>query len=302
MRLQFILSEIWIGLRRNLSMAISVVLVTMVSMYLLGLGLLAQRQADTFKGYWYDRVQVTIFMCTEDSGEPACDKKAVTEEQKDAIKAQLDQMRPLVKNVYYESEQQAYDRFQKQFRNSPLAGNVRVGDIPQNFRVQLSDPTKYEVIVSSFEGAPGVGAVQDQKKVLDKFFKGINYITIFSFVLAALMVLCAVLLMATTIRQAAFSRRRETGIMKLVGASNFTIRFPFMMETLFSSLLGAAAATGLLWATANYGFNRYLNKLILDQAFIGVSDVWAITPWMVIGVAVLSIGTSWVTLWRYLRV
>ena len=85
MRLQFILSEIWIGLRRNLSMAISVVLVTMVSMYLLGLGLLAQRQADTFKGYWYDRVQVTIFMCTADSGEPACDKKAVTEEQKASI-------------------------------------------------------------------------------------------------------------------------------------------------------------------------------------------------------------------------
>jgi cell division transport system permease protein len=116
------------------------------------------------------------------------------------------------------------------------------------------------------------------------------------------MVLCAVLLMATTIRQAAFSRRRETGIMKLVGASNFTIRFPFMMETLISALLGAGAATALLWATANYGFNRYLNQLILDQAFIGVSDVWAITPWMVAGVAGLAIGTSWVTLWRYLRV
>ena len=199
-------------------------------------------------------------MCTEDSGEPACDKKSVTDEQKQAIAGQLEEMKPLVKNVYFESEQQAFDRFQKQFRNSPLAGNVRVGDIPQNFRVQLSDPTKYDVIVSSFEGAPGVGAVQDQKKVLDKFFKGINYITIFSFVLASLMVLCAVLLMATTIRQAAFSRRRETGIMKLVGASNFTIRFPFMMETLISALLGAGAATALLWATANYGFNKYLNQ------------------------------------------
>jgi cell division transport system permease protein len=302
MRLTFILSEIGIGLRRNLSMAISVVLVTMVSMYLLGLGLLAQRQADTFKGYWYDRVQVTIFMCTEDSGEPACGGKSVTEEQKNAIKTQLDQMKPLVKNVYFESEQEAFDRFKQQFRNSPIASNVRVGDIPQNYRVQLSDPTKYEVIVSSFEGAPGVGSVQDQKKVLDKFFKGINMITIFSIGLAILMVLCAVLLMATTIRQAAFSRRRETGIMKLVGASNFTIRFPFIMETVIAALLGAGLATGLLWATANYGFNKYLNQLILDRAFIGVSDVWVIAPWMVAGVVVLAIATSWVTLWRYLRV
>lgn len=302
MRLQFILSEIWIGLRRNLSMAISVVLVTMVSMYLLGLGLLAQRQADTFKGYWYDRVQVTIFMCTADSGEPDCAGKAVTEEQKNAIKTQLDQMKPLVKTVYFESDKDAFNRFKDQFRNSPIASNVRVGDIPQNFRVQLSDPTKYDVIVSSFEGAPGVGSVQDQKKVLDKFFKGINMITIFSFILALLMVLCAVLLMATTIRQAAFSRRRETGIMKLVGASNFTIRFPFIMETLIAALLGAGLATGLLWATANYAFNRYLNQLILDRAFIGVSDVWAIAPWMGAGVVALAVGTSWVTLWRYLRV
>ena len=80
--------------------------------------------------------------------EPNCDKKAVTEEQKKAIQRQLEQMKPLVKKVFYESEQEAFDRFKKQFRNSPLAGNVRVGDIPQNFRVQLSDPTKYEVIVS----------------------------------------------------------------------------------------------------------------------------------------------------------
>lgn len=302
MRLQFMLSEIWIGLRRNLTMALSVILVTMVSMYLLGLGLLAQRQADTLKGFWYDRVQVTIFMCTENSGQPNCAGRAVTEEQKQTIKAQLETMKPLVKNVYYESEQQAYDRFQAQFRNSPLAGSVQVGDIPQSYRVQLSDPTKYDIIVSSFEGAPGVGLVQDQKKVLEKVFTGINLITLFSFILAALMVLCATLLMATTIRQAAFTRRREIGIMKLVGASNFTIRFPFIVETLVAALAGAVLATALLWATINYGFGHYLNKLILDQAFIGVSDVWLITPWMVLGMAALSVATAWLTLWRYLRV
>ncbi|MCE1178499.1 MAG: permease-like cell division protein FtsX [Micrococcales bacterium] len=301
MRLQFLLSEIWIGLRRNLSMAISVILVTMVSMYLLGLGLLAQRQVDTFKGYWYDRVQVTVFLCTEDSGQPNCNGKAVTDEQKETVKTQLESMKPLVKNVYFETEQQAYDRFQKQFRNSPVSGNVSVGDIPQNYRVQLSDPSKYDVIVSTFEGAPGVGAVQDQKKVLDKFFKGINYVTYLSFALAALMVLAAILLMSTTIRQAAFTRRREIGIMKLVGASNFTIRFPFMMETLISALIGAGAAIGLLWTTAHFGFNRYLNRIV-NQAFIGTSDVWAISPWILAGVTLLALGTAWVTLWRYLRV
>ena len=78
MRLQFMLSEIAIGLRRNLSIAVSVMLVTMVSVYLMGIGFLAQGQVDTLKGYWYDRIQVSIFMCGEDSAEPNCAGRAVT--------------------------------------------------------------------------------------------------------------------------------------------------------------------------------------------------------------------------------
>src|SRR6478752_9286725 len=242
MRLQFMLGEIWIGLRRNMSIAVSVMLVTTVSLYLLGLGLLAQREVNTLKGYWYDRIQVSIFMCGQDSTDVNCAGKAITEEQKANLRQQLEQMRPLVKNIYYESEQQAYDRFQEQFRNSPLASNIRVGDIPQSFRVQLSDPTKYDVVVSAFQGAPGVGRVQDQQKTLDKLFTVMNVVTVGSLFLAGLMVLCSILLMATTIRQAAFSRRRETGIMKLVGASNFTIRLPFVMETVLAALTGTGLA------------------------------------------------------------
>lgn len=301
MRLQFMLGEIWIGLRRNASIAISVMLVTMVSIYLLGLGLLAQRQIDTIKGYWYDRVQVSIFMCGKETNEPNCEGKQVTAEQRDALKTQLEQMRPLVKNIYYESEEQAFDRFQDQFRNSPLAGNIRVGDIPQSYRVQLSDPTKYDVVVSSFEGAPGVGRVQDQQKTLDKLFQVMNVVTIASFVLALLMILCSVLLMATTIRQAAFSRRRETGIMKLVGASNFTIRLPFVMETVLAALAGVGLAAGFLWATTRYGV-PYIANVVPDVALIGVSDVWIITPWLAGLIVVVAVLTSWVTLWRYLRV
>ena len=103
MRLQFILSEIGNGLRRNLSMAVSVVLVTMVSMYLLGLGLLAQRQVDTMKDYWYDRVQVTIFMCTEDSRAHVRRARRSRRSSGSPIRVQLEQMKPLVKNVFYES-------------------------------------------------------------------------------------------------------------------------------------------------------------------------------------------------------
>jgi cell division transport system permease protein len=298
---RFLLSEVGSGLRRNLSMAVSVVLVTMVSMFLLGLGMLAQRQADTMKGYWYDRIQVSIYLCTQDSRQPNCEGRAVTEAEKAALQTQLKAL-PEVKQVFYESEQDAYDRFKEQFRNSPIAGNVQVGDIPQSLRVQLNDPTKYAVVTEQFQGAPGVATVQDQEKVLSKFFTIINYVTFFAVLLAALMVACAALLMATTIRQAAFIRRREIGIMRLVGASNWTIRAPFISEMVIVSAIGVALAVALLIALMDYVFNEGASQIALSQAFIGTSDVWLIAPWMLLGVIGLAVVTSLVTLRRYLQV
>ena len=301
MQARFLFSEVGSGLRRNVSMAISVVLVTMVSMFLLGLGLLAQRQADTMKGYWYDRIQVSIYLCTADSRQPNCENTAVTDAQKAAIQSQLKAL-PEVKQVFFESEQEAYDRFKQQFRNSPIAGNVQVGDIPQSLRVQLNDPTKYQVVTQQFEGAPGVATVQDQEKVLSKFFTIIRWITIFAVALAALMAACAALLMATTIRQAAFIRRREIGIMRLVGASNWTIRMPFLTEMVIVSGVGVLLAVGLLVALTKYVFEEGVIQIALSQAFIGVSDVWILAPWMLLGVTVIAVVTSLVTLRRYLRV
>jgi cell division transport system permease protein len=298
---RFLLAEVGSGLRRNMSMAVSVILVTMVSMFLLGLGLLAQRQADTMKGYWYDRIQVSIYLCTQNSLQPNCEGRAVTEAQKTAIQRQLEAL-PEVEEVFYESEQQAFERFREQFRNSPISGNVQIGDIPQSLRVQLADPTKFEVVTQQFEGAPGVATVQDQEKVLSRFFTIINYVTFFAVLLAALMVACAALLMATTIRQAAFIRRREIGIMRLVGASNWTIRMPFLTEMVIVSAVGVGLAVALLVALMQYVFNEGASRIALSQAFVGTSDVWVLAPWMFLGVLGIAVLTSLVTLRRYLRV
>ncbi len=302
MRLTFMLGELGNGLRRNVSMVVSVVLVTMISMYLLGLGLLAQRQADTMKDYWYERVQVSIFLCVDKSLYPNCAGKATTEGQRAQVRQQLTQMKPPVKEIFYESQADAYKRFKEQFRNSPLGDQATERAFADSFRVSLTDASKYDVIASSFQGAPGVGKVQDQKQLLDKFFTFMNVLSWGAIALSALMVLCATLLMATTIRQTAFSRRRETGIMRLVGASSLTIQLPFIMETVVAAVVGAGLAMGLLYATVRYGISGYLSKALLDTAFIGVPDVIAIAPWVVGGVVVLAVSTSGFTLRRYLRV
>ena len=300
MRAQFILSELWVALRRNLSMSISVALVTMVSVLFLGLGVLAQRQVDTMKDYWYDRVQVSIFLCTAKSDLPNCATGSVTQSQRKDIRTQLDAMRPLVKNVYPESQQQAYTRLKEQYKDSATYREITPAQMPESFRVQLSDPTKYDVITSAFIGAPGVGDVQDQRRILDPLFNVLRGLSFGALALASLMVLCSILLVATTIRQTAFSRRRETGIMRLVGASAFNIQLPFILETLIATVVGTALAIGFLWAAVRYGVGYLGRQLPIN--FISTADVWLITPWLVLAVACMAILTAWLTLRRYLRV
>jgi len=281
-------------------MSISVALVTMVSVLFLGLGVLAQRQVDTMKDYWYDRVQVSIFLCTAKSDLPNCATGSVTQSQRKDIRTQLDAMRPLVKNVYPESQQQAYTRLKEQYKDSATYREITPAQMPESFRVQLSDPTKYDVITSAFIGAPGVGDVQDQRRILDPLFNVLRGLSFGALALASLMVLCSILLVATTIRQTAFSRRRETGIMRLVGASAFNIQLPFILETLIATVVGTALAIGFLWAAVRYGVGYLGRQLPIN--FISTADVWLITPWLVLAVACMAILTAWLTLRRYLKV
>lgn len=306
MRLQFMLSEIWGGLRRNAAMVVSVVLVSMVSMFFLGSGLLAHKQVDTAKGYWYDKVQVSVFLCTAQSTDvPSCADGAVSAAQRDQIKRDLQSLDPLVEHVYYESSAQAYTRFKEQFRNSPYLSSIDQKAMPESFRVKLSDPTRFGEVVSAFDGAPGVEAVSDQRKVLDTFFDLLNVLSVGSVALAVVMLICSILLITTTIRQVAFTRRRQVGIMRLVGASALTIYLPFVVETVLATLIGSALAVALLWALVHYGVSGLLDSgpggagLI---SLIGEGDVWALAPWLLVGGFLLAVITSWITLRRYLKV
>lgn len=307
MRVGFLLGEVGNGLRRNAGMVVAVVLVTMVSMFFLGSGLLAQRQVDTLQGYWYDKVQVSIFLCTPDStGVASCAGGGVTQAQRDAVEADLQGLRPLVEQYWYESNEQAWERFQEQYRNSPVLDTIPKEALPESFRVQLSDPTRYEVVAAAFEGAPGVDSVEDQREVVDRLFAFLNAVSLAAVALAVAMVVCSVLLISTTIRLTAWSRRRETTIMRLVGASAATIHLPFLLETLAATALGVALAVGLLWAVVEYGISGLLAQLLTGQGglvgLIGPADLWLVTPYLVGGAVLLAVVTSWLALRRHVRV
>ena len=304
MRLQFILSEIGIGLRRNLAMTMSVVLVTLVSLTFVGAALLFQSQISLMKGYWYDKVQVSIFLCAQDSVAQTCPAGEVTEAEKQQIRADLesDALASYVDKVYFEPKSEAYSRFKEQFKDSAIVDNVTQDQMPESYRVKLKDPEQYQVISEYFAERPGVEQVEDQRALLDRFFKALNGLTVISALFALVMVIAAALLIATTIRLSAFNRRRETGIMRLVGASNLFIQLPFLLEGIIASCLGAALATGALWAMLKFGVQGWLTQNVSIFQYIGTSELWAVAPWL-FGTAILLAGvSSLLTVGRYLRV
>ena len=302
MRLQFVLSEMGNGIRRNLSMTISVVLVTMVSLFFFGFGLLSSAQVSTMKDYWYDRVEVSIFMCGQASEVANCADGEVTQAQRAELEAQLNSLKPLVQTVYYESKQEAFERFKEQFESSAILDNLKVEQMPESFRVKLSDPQKFSVIASAFQGAPGVEQVQDQRALLGNLFTVLNVLTWVARGFAIVMTISALLLLATTVRLSAFSRRRETGIMRLVGASNLFIQLPFVLEAVLATLVGAAIATGLLFAGVHYGITGFLSPLLPFFRFIGTGEVLSVAPLLFATGLAMAVLASLVTLHRYLRV
>ncbi|GGZ91259.1 permease-like cell division protein FtsX [Streptomyces bluensis] len=247
MRAQFVLSEIGVGLRRNLTMTFAVIVSVGLSLALFGGSLLMSDQVNQMKGYWYDKVNVSIFLCNKSDAEsdPNCAKGAVTTEQKGQIKADLDKMN-VVDTVLYESQDQAYKHYKEQFGDSPLASSLTPDQMQESYRIKLKDPEKYQVIASAFNGRAGVQSVQDQKGILDNLFTLLGYLNWAARGVMFVMLIVALLLIVNTVRVSAFSRRRETGIMRLVGASGFYIQAPFIMEAAVAGLIGGTIACSFL--------------------------------------------------------
>lgn len=305
MRAQFILSEIGIGLRRNLSMTISVILVTFVSLTFVGAAALLQMQIGKMQDDWYNKVEVTVYLCPAgESPEPTCAGGEVTAEQKEAIRAALDapDVAPYIDEIFEESKEQAFATFQRQFEGQFWAQVTTVDDMNESLRIKLTDPEKFEVVADVLQGRQGVERVQDQRELYNSLFRVLNSATLLSIGLAAVMLLAAVLLITTTIRLSAMSRRRETGIMRMVGASNLFIQLPFMLEGAIAATIGAVLSVAGLWAGVKYLVTDWLGGQIAWIPYVTTSEVWTIAPILVAAAILLAAISSLVTLSRYTKV
>ena len=299
MRLSLVLGEA----AQGFSMVVSIVLVTFVSLTFVGAAALLQMQIGQMKNFWYDKAQVAIYLCNGTVQSPNCTNGAVTKAQTAAVATALKSptLKPFVERSYFETQQQAYTNFKAQFKGTSEADVVTPDLLQKTYWVSLKNPEQADVIGEAVGGLPGVDAVTDQRRLLDQIFGVLNTASLTAAGIAALMLVAAALLISTTIRLSAFSRRRELGIMRLVGASNRFIQTPFVLEGVLAALIGSVLAGLATVGIVQFFVQGYLAKSQSGVALVTLPDALLVVPGLVIVGVVLAAVSANVAISRYLR-
>ncbi|WP_216378292.1 permease-like cell division protein FtsX [Arcanobacterium phocae] len=304
MRIGFIFSQVWKGLRKNTSMMASVVLVTFVSLLFVGAAILFQTQIESAKNDWYDKVEVSVFMCPPQSTSAACAGGEASQSQIDELRDYLEngEVSKHIEQIYFETKEDAYKAFKEQLKGTTWADTIDAELMQSSFRLKLSNPNEDDIAVVSemLSGRSGVESVIDQRQQLKPLFNMLNRFTLISTILAVIMIVVSVLLIPATIRLSAMFRRNETEIMRYVGASNAFIQAPFIIEGIISSLIGAILAVGGLYVAVQF----FVQQWFADSWLKVVSgyDVLMLAPWLLLAAIAISSIASFFALRRYTKV
>jgi cell division transport system permease protein len=302
--MRHVFREAFSGIRRNASMTVAVIMTMWVSLTLFGVALLAADQVELTKNRWYDKIEISVFLCAKISDSNTVKNctagTSATDAEKAAILATLES-NPEVKEVYFESKAEAWQDFRDYYADSPILAKLTEDDMQESFRVKLVDPQQYQGVISAVKNMKGVEAVQDLHKYLDSIFTWLNMARWATIGASTGLLIAAALQIGNTIRMAAFNRRRELGIMRLVGASNWYILLPFLLESLISAAAGAVLACGTLVAAEEF--------IIKDKAkpeiggnWVDLANVQSASLVLALVAVVLSIIPTLMATRRFLRV
>lgn len=292
MRLKYVLSEVAVGLWRNVTMTIAMIITMTVSLTLLGASVLLYLQVNHMKNVYYQQVEVTVFLKTT----------GVTQPQKDALSAAIGSD-DLVQQVTFETKEQAYERFKQLYASAPdLVNQTNPDSLPESFRVKLKDPNTFETFKDRYLTKDGVDTIIDQKELVEKVFRVLGSLQTLALIIAVVQGVAALMLVINTIQVAAYSKRREVAVMKLVGASNWFIQAPFVLEAVAAGLLGAVLAYSTLVVAKIYVFDGTLAPLASVLTPVPWANVNWMLPLLAGAGAVVSSVTGWIALRFYIRV
>jgi cell division transport system permease protein len=284
----------WQGLRRNLTMTVATILTITIALFGLGAAWLFHAQINRTHDYWFGKIEVTVYL-----------KQLSTGPEQDAIQQELNSL-PQVKQVFFEDRHEAWLRFQKWFSStSPaLVKNSSEAQMPQSFRVKLKNPRQFNIVSQAVQNMPGVDEVAAEPQALKRLFAFFDTLGRMVLAIAIVVLAAALLLIFNNVRLAAYTRRREVGIMRLVGASDAYIEAPFVMEIVVCAITAGGIAIGALFLMKlivfDHGIAHAFNTNLLDV--IGWGTVVQAIPVLLLTAIAASVVTAVGTLQRYLRV
>jgi cell division transport system permease protein len=292
-RLNYFLSETAVNLKRNLLMTIAAISTVAISLLLLGGAQILQLVVANVTSNWEGKVEVSVFLRSD-----------VTEGELDSLRSDLAGM-PEIDTFTYVSKAQAYEDFKKIYADQPELYEVLPKDsLPASFRISLVDASDAEEVAARVEGSPGIEDVNFGGDIIRRLLQVNTLLRAVTLGMSAVLMVAAAALIANTIRLAIFARREEISIMKLVGATNWFIRIPFMFEGVFAALTGAIVSSIVLLG-ANELFFSKMGEFLLFLGPVFSFSAWEIVKVLLVlivgGVAVGLFG-SVLALRRFLEV
>jgi cell division transport system permease protein len=289
-RFESLFRETTSGLRRNGLVAFAAISTTFIALLLFGLALLISRQVNLMIEATTGNVEVAVYL-----------SDPVNPDTVESLTAKLTEL-PVVANVDYETKDEACERFKTLFANQQaLVNNVDCDALPASLRVKLDDPEQYEQVEAVLKGQPGIDRIVDQSRFLDRLFSVTRVFRVGVLLVSFVMLISAAVLIANTVRMGLFARRKEIAIMKLVGATNWRIRLPFLVEGLVESLIGATAAILFLFGM-KVAFINPLYDTVEFVPWVTNTDVIALVPWLLLAGGLVAVLASLVGMRRFLDV
>jgi len=297
MRASFVFSEVFTGLRRNVTMTIAMIITTAVSLGMLGGGLLIVRTIDKMQVNYMADVEVSIYLTQDVSA----NDKTCSQDPCRALRQDVEN-NPAVESVVFENRDQAYERFKRIFQDNPiLVQSARPEALPASLQIKLYDPSRSEIIQQQYGTRPGVDRVEDQQQFLDRFFGLLGAVRDATFVIALIQALAALLLISNTVQISAFTRRTEVGIMRLVGATRWYTQLPFLLEAVMTGIVGWVCSIAGLVLLKYVFLDRILEVASGIIPKIEVLDIVVVSPWLLLASLIISASTGYVTLRLYVR-
>ena len=261
-KFSFVLKNTLLNMRRTPLLVFATIIAVLVSSFLVFTTLSARSIVENNTIRWQNGVHVVVFL----------DDRVTTTAHKQ-LETSLEDY-PEVRTVDYFSKPEAEEEFKILFKDQPeLLAEVDYEILPASLRINLNDPSNYKLIIERLDGNPAVKDIRTSGEAIERLLSLTDTLVISASAFALLIGFAAFILIINTLRLAAYSKKKEIKIMRLIGASSTYIRLPFIFEAVIESLIGTSIAVGFGWALIEYSKNSVVADSIFD---ITISDDYLI--------------------------